>query len=96
MMSVKYAFSLSLVFCLDSASDASVFAAESLARGLNQPAATLILQGHSYACRLMTWHHDSMISCQATGNYNPGTAFSAIAKNIEINFFLFAGPAALN
>ncbi len=26
MMSVKYAFSLSLVFCLDSASDAIVFA----------------------------------------------------------------------
>ncbi len=26
MMSVKYAFSLSLVFCLDSASDTSVFA----------------------------------------------------------------------
>jgi hypothetical protein len=33
MMSVKYAFSLSLVFCLDSASDAVC----SQARGLNQP-----------------------------------------------------------
>ncbi len=35
------------------------------------------------ACWLMTWHHDHTRSCQATGNDNPGTSFSAIAKKLE-------------
>jgi hypothetical protein len=43
----------------------------------------------------MTWHHDRTRLCQATGNKNPGTSFSAIAKKIKIKIFLFAGPAAL-
>jgi hypothetical protein len=45
----------------------------------------------------MTWRQDRTRSCQATGNNNLGTSFSAIAKKIaNINFFLFAGPAAFN
>ena len=31
-------------------------------------------------CRLMTW----VRSCQATGNNNPGTSFSAIAKKLKL------------
>ncbi len=34
--------------------------------------------------RLMTWHHDRTMSCQATGNNNPGTSFSAIAKKLKL------------
>ncbi len=57
----------------------------SRARGLNQsvqrPLTDTAARGSqlpaSEACRLMTWHHDSTRSCQATGNNNPGTSFSA-------------------
>jgi hypothetical protein len=35
------------------------------------------------------------MSFQARGNNNHGTSFSTIAKNIKINFFPCAGPAAL-
>jgi hypothetical protein len=56
MMSVKYAFSLLLVF--GSASDASVFAGP----GLNQPGQRPLTDTEGSqlpeACRLMTWHHD--------------------------------------
>ena len=31
-------------------------------------------------CRLMTW----VRSCQETGNNNPGTSFSAIAKKLKL------------
>jgi hypothetical protein len=57
MMSVKYAFSVSLVFCLDSASDTSVFVGPGAG-----PAGPQLPE----ACRLMTWHHDRTRSCQAT------------------------------
>jgi hypothetical protein len=30
----------------------------------------------------MAWHYDRMRSCQATGNNNPDTSFSAIAKKL--------------
>ncbi len=81
MMSVEYAFSLSLVFCLDSASDISVFGGQG---GLNQPGqrpltATDWLCWATAACGLQTDDLASR-SCQAAGNNTPGTSFSAIAK----------------
>jgi hypothetical protein len=69
MMSVRYAFRtkfrLSLIFCLDSASDAIVFAgpgAEPAGREVIDTVGPQLPE----ACRLMTWHHDCTRSCQAT------------------------------
>jgi hypothetical protein len=42
------------------------------------------------ACRLMTWRQDHTRSCQARGNNNPGTSFSAIAKKMKINLWPFS------
>jgi hypothetical protein len=89
MMSVKYSFSLSLVSCLHAASDASVFAGPGpgaeVEAALNQPGQRPLTDTARpqlpEACRLMTWHHDRTRSCQATGNNNAGTSFSALQKN---------------
>ncbi len=96
MMSVKYAFSLSLVFYLDSASEASVFVGPGLNQQGQLPLTDTAWAQLPEACRLMTWRQDCTRSCQATGNNNPGTSFNAIAIKIKINFFPFAGPAAFN
>jgi hypothetical protein len=59
-----------------------------LTRGLNQqgqqPLTDTAGPPLPEACRLrpMTWHHDHKRSCQATGNNNPGTSFSAITKKL--------------
>ncbi len=87
MMSVEYAFSLSWVFCLDPAGDASVLMGHG-ALGLNQPGNRPLTDTAGpqlpEACRLMTWRQDRTRSCQATGNNNPGTPFSAIAKKLKL------------
>jgi hypothetical protein len=84
MMSVKYAFSLSSVFCLDSASDASAFAGPGA-----EPAGPEATDWHCGATAAwglqtdMTWYHDCSGSCQATGNNNTGTSLSAIEKKLK-------------
>jgi hypothetical protein len=90
ILSVKYTFSfkLSAVFCLDSA---NVFVDPQIETDTVEPQLP-------EACRLLTWHHDRMRSCQATGNNNPGTSLSAIAKTKKILPFnelqsIAAGPA---
>jgi hypothetical protein len=103
MMSVNYAFRLSLVFCLDSASDASVFAGPGAEPA--GPAATdwqcwaTAAWLRAEACRLMTWHHDHTRSCQAICNNNPGTSISAVAIKLKLNYgnsVNCRGTAALN
>jgi hypothetical protein len=68
-----FALSLSLVVCLDSTSDTSVFMGPGA-----EPAGPQL----SEACRLMTWCQYRKSSCQAKGNSNPGTSFSAIEKKL--------------
>ncbi len=90
IMSVKYDFILSLVSCLHSASDTSVIAgpgaevaAEPAGPG-QQPNTDTAGPQLPEACRLMTWHHGRTRSCQTTGNNNPSTSFSAIAKKLKL------------
>ncbi len=100
MMSVEYAFRLSLVFCLDSASNASLFVGPGTEVPLNQPGQLPLTDTAGpplpEACRLMTWRQDRTRSCQATGNNNPGTSFSAIAKKLKLISSYVQEEAAFN
>jgi hypothetical protein len=87
MMSVNYAFTLSLVIWYP-AYTLLVTQVCSRARGLNQPGQRPPTDTAGpqlpEACRLMIWRQDRTRSCKARGNNNPGTSFSAIAKKLKL------------
>ncbi len=92
----KYAFSMSSAFCLDlhdvtESLQLVVMQVCSRARGQSQrPLTDTAGPQLPEACRLMTW----VRSCQATGNNNPSTSFSAIAKKLKKSMVI-AGLADL-
>ncbi len=78
MISVKYAFSVSSVFCLDRDVSLQLVVMQVCSRARGQGQRPLTDTAGPEACRLMTW----VRSCQATGNNNPSTSISAIAKKL--------------